>query len=48
MCLVGKDWYGFGLMKSVNFGLCEFYLVIWLKPGKILVKPGMVHREMKH
>ena len=29
MCLVGKNWYGFGLMKSVNFGLCEYCLVIW-------------------
>ena len=39
MSLVDKDWYGFGLMKSVNFGLGEYYLVIWLKPGKNLVKP---------
>ena len=30
MSLVGKDWY---------FGLCKYYLVIWLKPGKNLRKP---------
>ena len=29
ICSVGKDWYGFGLMESVNFGLCEYYLLIW-------------------
>ena len=39
MSLVGKDWYGFGLMKTVNFSLCLYDMVIWLNPGKNLVKP---------